>query len=99
MVQLPQKIFIFRSEKSRHSPALEFKLKNVSNIHSLNKTKQLFYNLSTFNSILESRTISERIQKKISKIQPWVMHDGYSGNSIWTQFIPFKKLRKLNNVL
>jgi len=35
----------FRPETSRHSPALEFKLKNLSYIHSLNKTKQPFYNL------------------------------------------------------
>ncbi len=45
LVQLPQKTLIFRPETSRHSPALEFKLKNLSYIHSLNKTKQPFYNL------------------------------------------------------
>ena len=45
LVQLPQQILIFRPEPSRHSPALEFKLKNLSYIHSLNKTKQPFYNL------------------------------------------------------
>jgi hypothetical protein len=44
-VQLPQQILIFRPETSRHTPALEFKLKNLSYIHSLNKTKQPFYNL------------------------------------------------------
>ena len=45
LVQLPQQILIFRPEPSRHSQALEFKLKNLSYIHSLNKTKQPFYNL------------------------------------------------------
>jgi hypothetical protein len=44
-VQLPQQILIFRPEPSWHSPALEFKLKNLSYIHSLNKMKQPFYNL------------------------------------------------------
>ena len=29
----------------RHSPALEFKLKKLTYIHSLNKTKQPFYNI------------------------------------------------------
>jgi hypothetical protein len=42
LVQLPQQILIFRPEPSWHSPALEFKLKNLSYIHSLNKTKQPF---------------------------------------------------------
>jgi 1-acyl-sn-glycerol-3-phosphate acyltransferase len=42
LVQLPQQILIFRPEPSRHSPTLEFKLKNLSYIHSLNKTKQPF---------------------------------------------------------
>jgi hypothetical protein len=45
LVQLPEQILIFRPEPSRHSPALELKLKNLSYIHSLNKTKQPFYNL------------------------------------------------------
>jgi hypothetical protein len=46
LVHLHQQILIFRPEPSRHSPALEFKLKNLSYIHSLNnKTKQPFYNL------------------------------------------------------
>jgi hypothetical protein len=42
LVQLPQQILIFRPEPSRHSTALVFKLKNLSYIHSLNKTKQPF---------------------------------------------------------
>jgi hypothetical protein len=37
--------FDLRPEPSLHSPALEFKLNNLSYIHSLNKTKQPFYNL------------------------------------------------------
>jgi hypothetical protein len=45
LVQLPQQILIFRPEPSWHSPVLEFKLKNLSYIHSLNKTKQPFYKL------------------------------------------------------
>ncbi len=45
LVQLPQKILIFRPETLRHSPAVEFNLKKISYIHSLNKTKQPFYNL------------------------------------------------------
>jgi hypothetical protein len=45
LVQLPQQILIFRPEPSRYSPALELKLKKLSYIHSLNKTKQPFYNL------------------------------------------------------
>ena len=44
LVQLPQQILIFRPEPSRHSPVLEFKLKKFSYMHSLNKTKQHFYN-------------------------------------------------------
>jgi len=45
LAALPQQILIFRPEPSQHSPALEFKQKNVSYIDSLNKTKQPFYNL------------------------------------------------------
>jgi hypothetical protein len=45
LVQLPRQILTFRPEPSRNSPALEFKLKNLSYIYSLNKTKQPFYNL------------------------------------------------------
>jgi hypothetical protein len=33
LVQLPQQILIFRPEPSRHSPALEFKLKNTKELH------------------------------------------------------------------
>ena len=66
LVQLPRQILICRPETSRHSPAVEFKLKNVFCIHSLNKTKQL---LTTFYSVLESRTICKKIQKKI--LRPW----------------------------
>ena len=67
MLQIPQQILIFRSEPSRHSPALEFKLKNLSYIYSLNKTKQPF---TTFYSVVESRSICEKIQKKIRKFNP-----------------------------
>jgi hypothetical protein len=63
LVQLPQQILIFRPEPSRHSPALEFKLKNVSYIQALNKTKQPF--LQPFAVFVESRTICEKISKKI----------------------------------
>jgi hypothetical protein len=65
LVQLPQQILIFHPEPSRHSPALEFKLKNLSYIHSLNKTKQPFYNLLQY-----FRVKVENSKKKIRKFNP-----------------------------
>ena len=66
LVQLPQQILIFRPEPSRHSPALEFKLKNLSYIHSLNTNERTF--LQPFYSVLESWSICDEIQKKIENL-------------------------------
>jgi hypothetical protein len=68
LVQLPQQILIFRPEPSRHSPALEFKLKKLSYIHSLNKTKQPFYNLLQYFRVkVDLRKISK---KKFENLTP-----------------------------
>ena len=66
LVQLPQQILIFRPEPSRHSPALEFKLKNLSYIHSLKKNKTTF--LRPFTVFVSQGQFAKKIEKKFENL-------------------------------